>query len=298
VVLRMYVSIRDFAVLWLGYKEVISGVKDLGIEGFELYVGRNLKGEIYRDMEVVVSSGFDVSTEEKRKRFAEKLESEGVKVCAILVENDFGREDAEAEIKWVVDACKVAQEIGVNVVRINSVMRVKPDVPEENYVKRTVGCVKEILKRTSDLEVSLAMENHGFIGNKREFISKILQEVNSERMGLTLDTGNFYWYGYPLAEVYEIIDSFASYVKHTHLKNLKFSVERRNVMRKPGEGWPKTAAPLYEGDIDLGRIVESLRKAGYDGDLTIEDESLGNYKPEERLTIIKKDIEHVKSLLP
>jgi len=40
-------------------------------------------------------------------------------------------------------------------------------------------------------------------------------------------------------------------------------------MKKPGEGWRKMTAPLYEGNIDLGRIVESLRKAGYDGDLTI-----------------------------
>jgi len=51
-------------------------------------------------------------------------------------------------------------------------MRVKPNFSEENDVKRTIGCIKKILKRTSDLEVSLANENHGFIGNKK-FISKI-----------------------------------------------------------------------------------------------------------------------------
>ena len=73
-------------------------------------------------------------------------------------------------------------------VRINSIMRVKPNFSEENDVKRTIGCIKKILKRTSDLEVSLANENHGFIGNKRVHF-KNLHEANSERMELTLDAG-------------------------------------------------------------------------------------------------------------
>ncbi len=116
-------------------------------------------------------------------------------------------------------------------------------------------------------------------------------------MGLTLDTGNFYWYGYPLQEVYKIILDFAPYVKHTHLKNVSYSEERRNVVRKPGEGWPKVAAPLYVGDINLERVVDMLNKAGYDKDLTIEDESLGNFPREQRAEILRKDIEFVKRLI-
>lgn len=290
-------SIRDFTVLWLGYQDVITGVKDLNLEGFELYVGRNLKGEIYRDMGQTVSSGFDVSTENKRRELVERLKAEDLKIAAILVENDFGREDTEAEIKWVEDACKIAPSIEVDVVRINSIMRPKPDIPMEDYSKLTVRCIREVLERTKDLNVSLAMENHGFIGNKREFIQNILETVDSERMGLTLDTGNFYWYGYPLDEVYEIIESFATYVKHTHIKNLKFSEERQKVMRKPGEEWPKSAAPIYEGDIDHKHVIDILKKSGYDRDLTIEDESLGKFPLEQRLGIIKRDIEYIKSLI-
>jgi len=68
-------------------------------------------------------------------------------------------------------------------------------------------------------------------------------------------------------------------------------------MRKPGEGWPASAATLYEGDIDHRRLVNALRHAGYDRDLTIEDESLSQFPPDQRLDILRKDIEFVKRLI-
>jgi len=295
-VLNMFVGIRDFTVRWVGYETVLDGLKDLGISGFELYVDSKLKGAEYEDMGHSVSLGFDLSTEEKRRHLLENVKSRGLKVCAILVENDFGKQDVKPDIEWIVDACRVAPTIEVKVVRINSVMDPKPGVPDDDYVKRTVTCIREVLKRTDGLAVSLAMENHGVLGNKREFIKAVLDGVSSERMGLTLDTGNFYWWGYPLSKIYEIIDSFAGYVKHTHVKNLSFAPDRREAVRKPGEDWPKSAAPIYQGDIDHKKVVNLLKRANYDWDLTVEDESLGNFPAEERLKILKRDIELLKGL--
>jgi len=292
----MFVGIRDFTVRWVGYKGVLDGLKELGLSGFELYVDRQLKGAEYEDMGKAVSLGFDLSTEDKRRNLLEDLKSRGLSICAILVENDFGRQDVKPEIEWIVDACRVAPTIDAKVVRINSVMDPQPGVPDDDYVKRTVMCVREILKRTDGLAVSLAMENHGVLGNKREFIKAVLDGVSSERMGLTLDTGNFYWWGYPLSKVYEIIGSFAGYAKHTHVKNLSFPANRREVMRKPGEDWPRSAATIYQGDVDHRKVVNLLRKANYDWDLTVEDESLDNFPADERLKILKKDIEFLKNL--
>jgi len=274
-------------VLHLGYDEVIAGVKDLGLESFELGVGRELKSGV----------GLNISTKEERKEVTRRLRSEGVHICALLVANDFAKEDVKAEIKWVVDACRAASALGVDVVRIDVPHQMKTGTTLEDYARLTARCVQQVIDETKDLDVSLGMENHGRIGNNREFIEGVLNAVKSERMGLTLDSGNFYWYGYPLDEVYTLIESFAPYVKHTHIKNLSFSRERRQVRRTIGEDYPKTAAPLYQGDIDLKRVVNVLKKTGYDKDLTIEDESLGNFPPEQRLGIIRKDVEHLKSLI-
>ncbi len=279
----MYVAFRDDHVPLIGYEDLFKCIRDLGLASIEMNIGRDLKGKI-----------FDLSTGSGRKEAASKLEAEKVSVCALLVANNFAKEDFKSEIKWVVDVCRAAQSIGTNTVRIDVPWRPASSIAE--MAKMNARCIREVIEETRDLDVSLGMENHGRLGNRTEFIREVLDTVRSERLGLTLDTGNFYWYGYPLSEVYEIIETFAAYVKHTHAKNLRFSKERREITREPGEGYPGTAAPLYEGDINLKRVVDMLKKAGYNKDLTVEDESLGNYPQQQRLEITKKNIEHLKSL--
>jgi sugar phosphate isomerase/epimerase len=283
----MYVAIRDSQVLAVGYKDVIAGVKDLGLESFELNVGRDLNSGLL----------FDISKEENVEEVINRLESENVSICALLVTNDFAKENVEGEIQWIVDVGRAASALDIKTVRINPVMKSNPSENTRGYAKLTAKCIKEILCRTKHIEVSLGMENHGIVGNNREYIQDVISSVKSERLGLTLDTGNFYWYGYPLDEVYEIIESFASYVKHTHVKNLSFSEEKQQSYREPGEGYPRTASPLYAGDIDFGWVLKILRKAGYDGDLTIEDESIINFPRGQRLQITRKDIEYMRSII-
>jgi len=293
----MYVAIRDFTVRWLGYEELFGGLKDLKINDFELYVSKNLKQTAYQDMDYVADLGFDLSSKDKRIKTLEELKAKHLNICAILIENDFGRNDLESEIRWGLDACYAASELGIRAVRINSVMRPQLEILEKEYTERTIKSIKKILKGTEGFNVCLALENHGVIGNKREFLRDVIDGVASERLGLTLDTGNFYWFGYPLDEVYEIIQEFASYVRHVHLKNVTFSLSERNKKREPGFNWPDSAATIYAGDLDHQHIVNILKSSGYDGDLTIEDESLNKFPEGERLKIIKKDIDFIKSLL-
>ncbi|MEM3546305.1 MAG: sugar phosphate isomerase/epimerase [Candidatus Bathyarchaeia archaeon] len=290
----MFLSIRDFTVKWVGYDTVFDGLKDLGIPSFELFVSRELKVESYLDMGYVTELGFDVSSKESRESLKRKLREAELSVCAILVENDFSSKDLDREVDYVLSAVKVASELEVDVVRINAVMRPIPGYDLEKHVKRVADAVGRCIGSCRDLGVSLAVENHGVIANKREFLRSLFQMVNDEHLGLTLDTGNFYWFGYPLKEVYEIIEEFASKVKHTHVKNAVVEPNRREVFREPGD---VRMAPLYQGDIDLGRVVKMLKNAGYDYDLTIEDESLGMFKDKERLTVLKKDVAFVGKLL-
>ncbi|MEM2936088.1 MAG: sugar phosphate isomerase/epimerase, partial [Candidatus Bathyarchaeia archaeon] len=162
----------------------------------------------------------------------------------------------------------------------------------EKYIERAASSIKTCNRGLVKLDISLAVENHGVIANRREFLRGLLKEVGSDNLGLTLDTGNFYWFGYPVQEVYDIIQEFAGHVKHTHIKNA--TTEWKNERRKPAE---VIMAPLYEGDLNLKLIVDALKRTGYDHDLTIEDESLGRFPLEERRKILKKDADFLRSLL-
>lgn len=289
----MFISIRDFTVRWVGYDRLFDGLRDLGVSSFELYVDRSLRTSRYVDMGYEVELGFDVSTRESRARLRRVMEDEGFSVSAVLVENDFSME-LEKEVEYVVKACEVASDLGVNVVRINAVMREAPGYKLSDYVERTARAVRECLKECSGLEVSLAVENHGTIANREEFLVELLDRVGSERLGLTLDTGNFYWYGYPLSRVYEIIGELAGYVKHTHVKNCRAPLGKAEEVRKPGG---VEMAPLYEGDIDLSKVFTLLKRAGYDYDANIEDESLGSFGEKDRKLVLKRDIAYIKSII-
>ena len=64
-------------------------------------------------------------------------------------------------------------------------------------------------------------------------------------------------------------------------------------------GWRYTeyVAPIYQGDIDHSRIISILRKAGYEGDITIEDESLSKFPGSQREEILKKDVKYLQKIL-
>lgn len=293
----MYVAVRDFTVIWVGYNDLIEGLKDLGLDRYEMYVNKTLTQDTYEDMGHLVKLGFNLRNANERKEFLKFSKNMGVKPCTILLENDFSSENLEEELDYIKKATQLADEIGVEVIRINSHMQIREEKPVEEYARHFVEIMRHLLKETKDSSVAYAVENHGYVSNDERFLDYAFKEINDERVGLTLDTGNFYWYGYPLSKVHELIEKYAKLVKHTHLKSLKYPAARREKQRHPGEDFPQVAVPLYEGDIDFKGIVQVLRKAGYTGDLTIEDESLGKYGREERKAVLKKDVEFIKKLI-
>ena len=124
------------------------------------------------------------------------------------------------------------------------------------------------------------------------------QQVGSDRLGSTLDTGNFYWRGYPLSEVYGILRVLAPYSKHTHVKNINYPEDKREMVREAGWEYTTYFSPLDEGDIDIAKVVKMLVDAGYTGDICIEDESIGKCKsPEERVAVLERDVAHIRKII-
>ncbi|MEM2926661.1 MAG: sugar phosphate isomerase/epimerase family protein [Candidatus Bathyarchaeia archaeon] len=288
----LFVAVRDGILTWSGFQDVFSGLDALGLKSLELAISKKREG--LEGTESLSALGLELSSE-GIEDLKETFKRKGISVCAILLDNDFSKEDLNSEVKYITEACTIAQELGVKVARINAVMKEIPGASILDYHRRTVKGVKACLRKAEDLGISLAVENHGLIANNFGFLLRLFKEIGSELFGLTLDTGNFYWYGYPLEEIYDIVYGFAPFVKHTHIKNGSVPADRRDRRRKPRD---MTMAPLYEGDIDMKIVVETLKDAGYDHDLTIEDESLGRFSIEDRKAILAKDVDYMRGLLP
>lgn len=287
----MYVSVREAVLQNAGYASMAEGLKDLGLDSVE--------AEFFRDYTVWSPDGWNRikltpadAAGTIRKAFGQ------IKICAFLLHNNFNCAEPQKEIDWVIDVIKTAEALGVPAIRIDAITKGEKDEPFEIRVTRFVESMRKALEATNASKVALGIENHGIQGNDPAFLQSVIGRVGHKRLGVNMDTGNFYWNGFPLGTVYEILQEVAPHTKHTHVKNIKYPAETREQKRDSGWEYGKYVSPIYEGDIDHKKVVAILKNAGYNGPLTIEDESLGKFDAEGRKEVLRKDAAYLKSLLP
>ncbi len=289
----MYVSMRD---PYLGpeyFPTIAQGLKQLGINAVELTLTRDFTlAALDSDTRVELKTDDDV------KAYRTKAESLGVNVCALLTACDFSAGDMKENSAWIARSIEIADLLGAAAVRIDSAMKKEKELPFEARVNLFVEGLKGALDKTANSKVTLGIENHGFQGNNLAFLLNVFMLVGNDRLGSTMDVGNFYWRGYPLGEVYGILRVLAPHAKHTHVKTIRYPEDQREVMREAGWKYSEYACPLDEGDIDLVKVVGMLKAAGYRGDICIEDESVAKLKTQaEKAAVCKRNVEHLKKVL-
>lgn len=276
----MYLSIRDDILFAAGYPTLLAGLQDLQIPGVELRVQRD------DTVPALTPDGnrsrLRLSDPQDRALLQQQTQAHNITLAALCMANNFNAPDRDSEIAWAVRTVHAAQQLGIPVVRIDPIMTGEQELPPQERLQRITTALIEILNATADTPVDLGVENHGPHGNDPDFLKTLMDRVGNPRLGLTLDSGNFYWRGWPLSRVYQIFHELAPHVKHTHIKNIAYPPEIREVERATGYEYGRYVCPIHLGDIDHNRYVATLRQAGYNRGLCLEDESLDKYPPEER----------------
>ncbi len=289
----MFVSIRDDVVLHGGFGSIGEVLQGLGLNAVEFHVRRD-----FTVRSLTNSTQFHgLQTPDGVLALEQELTQHGVRVSAFLLGNDFGKPDANEQVTWMVSTIQLAHRLNVPAVRVDAVVSGWEALGLEGAVRLFADFIKRVLDATENTSVQLGIENHGSLGNRPEFLQAVLESVGSPRLGLTLDTGNFYWFGHPLSKVYALMLQFAGAVKHTHIKNIAYPPELREQQRPIGYEYGKYVCPIPDGDIDHQVVIRILKEAGYKGDLCVEDESLGKFAPSERLQVLKRDVEHLQELV-
>jgi sugar phosphate isomerase/epimerase len=271
----------------------VEGMRHLGADAVEIALEHDYSVcAMDSKQRVVLASDDDV------RAYKRHLDGLGIRGTAFLTACDFSANDFESNVRWVTRSIELADILGMPAVRIDSAMRRERELDFGARVELFAKGLGAALERTRGSKAALGIENHGYQGNNLAFQLNVYKTVGSDRLGSTMDTGNFYWRGYPLSEVYGILTILAPYTKHTHLKNIKYPPEKREIMREAGWKYDEYVAPLDEGDIDHFKVARILKNAGYKGDLCLEDESLGHYKPgAERLAVLERDVAHIKAVV-
>lgn len=265
-----------------------SAMKELGVTGVEVEINSELGCPFLEHPQ----RKYGLATSSAIATLKDDLTKSGLVITAFLMHNRFDERLAE-ELQWTKKLVDAAANLDVGVIRIDVVPR---RMRREEFLPFAVKVCKQLCDIAEGKAVRYGIENHGSITNDPEFLQQLFDGVGSPHLGLTLDTANFYWYGHPLNELYRIFERFAPRVFHTHCKSIRFPQDKRDVRRPMGWQYDRYCCPIYEGDIDFGKVVAILRKAGYGGDLCLENESLRKYPDRQHADILKKEIALLKRL--
>jgi sugar phosphate isomerase/epimerase len=200
----------------------------------------------------------------------------------------------EQDVAWVIQAAQVAQALDVPAICID-IANHKPNA--SGFLQATVEMVKKVLAGSKSTSLVFGVEIHGRTTNDPEFLDALFAGVGSQRLGLTIDTGNFYWFRHPLSTVYELYAKFAPRVFHTHCESIKYPADQRDTQRPIDWKYGEFNCPIDRGDIDFRRVVKILRDAGCRNGLCVEDESLGKLPEADRTAALAKEIQHLKDCL-
>jgi sugar phosphate isomerase/epimerase len=291
----MDVAIRDAMVAAAGGGpgESFHVLREAGARGLEVQVDPDFTTPHLRQPE---GSPYSLSDAGGVRALERRLGAERVVPDALLVNTDFSGPNADARVEWAARVVRIAKDLGCPVVRIDPLARDKKvglDAARANFIR----CTRRLLDRTADTGVDLGVENHGFHANDPAFLDALFAELPDPRLGLTLDTGNFYWFGFPLSELYSLLERYAPRAKHTHVKNINYPKDLADVRRPIGQDYGKYCCALDEGNIDLRRVVGILRRAGYTRSLCAENEALGKAPRGERVEVLRRDVRALKAAM-
>lgn len=289
----MKISIRDETVPVAAGKTIFDSLRQLDLHAVEIDVKPD--GSV-KHVPSTSAHGASIQSDSAVRELARRLSDEGISVSALLLTTDLSSEHPDQQVEYAVLGTRAAEILGAPAIRIDTATANK-SISDEQVRQNFIQRIGQVLKQTDGSPVGYGIENHGPISNNPQFLDGVFAAVGDERLGMTLDTGNFYWYGMPLAQLYRTLEHFAPRAKHSHIKNINYPGEMMEQRRPIGYEYGKYCCPLDEGNINIARVVEILQKGGYQADLCIENEALGKYPESQRMDVLKRDVAALKRAL-
>ena len=213
---------------------------------------RGISSAGFRYVEIAAVSGWtqhitpDTSPELLKKLLAQN----NLEFISISAHSNFSQDEGK---NYFMRCLSFAKQIGVNIVNTGL-----GESKNKEEIKRTYANIKTAANYAHELNLTIAIETHGDIIPTGSKAREVLKEINSPNVKINYDTGNVLFYGdvKPEDDLPLIVDQVA----HIHLKD------------KIGEYKEWNFPALGEGKVNFPAIFEILRKASYNGPLSLEIE--------------------------
>lgn len=242
--------------------EVIEKAKEIGFDAIE-----------FTNLEIPTEND-DVF--ELAKNVKEKADKVGIKISCYSVSADLlcGSDgDLEKEIEAVKRKVDIANTLGVKLMRHDATFNF-PKAPlgfNDVLPHLAEGC-KKITEYAKSFGIKTMVENHGFFCQDSERMEALVNAVGDENFGLQVDMGNFLCVDEnPILAV----SRCAPYAYNAHVKDFIYKSGEGDAL----DGFINTRGGAYirgtvagHGIVPIKQCTRALKKAGYDGFLTLEFE--------------------------
>ena len=188
-------------------------------------------------------------------------------------------DDLDAEIVRLKEEVEVASILGSPRIRHDAARGIPDTYPRytgfDDVLPRLADGCRAITEYAATKGIKTMVENHGYFAQDSKRVEKLVRAVAHENFGLLIDIGNFVC----VDEKPEIaVGRLATYAFHVHAKD--FHLKSGNSI-DPGEGWAVSRGGNYwrgaiagHGDLNLYQCMKILKRAGYDGTVSMEFEGL------------------------
>ena len=220
------------------------------------------------------------STHEDRLAYAAQIRKEAEKYGIEIVAYTIGAnlyqltdEKNEEEVERVKKALDVAAVLGAKVLRHDVCYSEKYNgvvISFERMLPTIAKNARAITEYAKGLGIRTSTENHGYIAQDSDRVEKLFNTVASDNYGILIDVGNFACADEDSATA---VSRLANYALHVHVKDFvkkPFGSEEEGICTR---GCNRLiACAVGDGDIPVKQCIAILKRAGYDGYVSIEFE--------------------------
>lgn len=213
---------------------------------------------------------------EKIKKEAEKC---GIEIAAYCIAADLYHENDEENdeaVKKACDSVDVAAELGAPIMRHDVTWGIRKGnrvVSFDRQLPTIANNARKITEYAEKKGIRTCTENHGFVAQDSDRLERLYNAVGHDNYGLLVDIGNFACVDEDSAKAVSLL---APYAVHVHAKDFyitKFGEEKRHgdgIVTRGGN--TLCGSVIGEGDIPVAQCMDILKRAGYDGFVSIEYE--------------------------
>lgn len=280
----------------LGMSNTWEAAKAAGVNGIEVHVNPDLSCPN-------VTGGirpYSFEDRDEASRLGTDAANAGIMIPILVAPIQMNPQEIEEKgaPEWALTLIRNARFAGVQLIYFPVVTEnfTKTTIPDEKFIELSVFLLNDLVREGSKNEIAVAFENLSVYWNRPEILRKVLAEFDEGELGICLDPVNFYWYGYPRNQVYDLVREFNQRAWHFHAKNLEYPPREREKQREPGWKYSESTVPVHKGDLDFEQLIGFMLDGGFNGYISIEDDSLGKLDPSNRLDSLKQQIEYLQKI--